>query len=308
MKKLSGLVGVSLAALSASAQAADLDYERQVGLIVSGVVDQWAGVQLMNDSFLYDDDAVFTNGSFGSLSLPLGTNLSIQSDFKYEVNTYATESVAKNDAYGPRYSFQGAGHLSWRDPSTGLLGVFGGVGSTAFSGFTNSGGAKSEIAFVGGEAQAYLGNITLYGQGGYVDFDAKSPTRFDTLNDGLFARGVVRWFLDNDSRLQFEGGYANIDREVAGDVDIFSAGARYDFSLSNLPIIGSTDLFLAYRGTFRNDCSFETDVNDHTFMVGFSYAFSGDRLTIDRQGATLDTPDFNHNCATRGGRQNTPPT
>jgi hypothetical protein len=301
MKKIILTASVALLLSSSLASAADMD--REIGLIVSGVVDQWAGVQLINDSFLYDDDAVFTNGSSGSLSLPLGTNLSIQSDFKYEVNTYATESVAKNDAYGPRYSYQGAGHLSWRDPAQGLFGMFGGVGSTAFSGFINSGGAKSDIAFVGGEAQVYLDNITVYAQGGYVDFDAKSPTRFDTLNDGLFARGVLRWFLENGSRLQFEGTYANIDREVAGDVDIFSAGARYDFSLSSLPMIGAADLFVAYRGTFRNDCSFDTDVNDHTFMVGFSYAFSGDRLTIDRQGATLDTPDFNHNCATRGARQ-----
>lgn len=303
MKKSILTATAALLLSSTMASAADLD--REIGLIVSGVVDQWTGVQLMNDSFRYDDDAVLASGSSGRLSLPLGTNLSIQSDFKYEYNTYAFESVAKNDAYGPRYSYQGAGHLSWRDPAQGLFGLFGGVGSTAFSGFINSGGAKSEYVFVGGEAQAYLDNITLYAQGGYVDFDAKSPTRsgFDTLNDGLFARGVLRWFLDNGSRLQFEGTYTNVDREIAGDVDIFSAGARYDFSLSSLPIIGAADLFLAYRGTFRNDCSFETDVNDHTFMVGFSYAFSGDRLTVDRRGATLDTPDFNHNCATRSRSQ-----
>ncbi len=88
---------------STMASAADLD--REIGLIVSGVVDQWTGVQMINDSAFYDDDAVLASGSSGRLSLPLGTNLSIQSDFKYEYNTYAFESVAKNDAYGPRYSY-----------------------------------------------------------------------------------------------------------------------------------------------------------------------------------------------------------
>jgi hypothetical protein len=32
-------------------------------------------------------------------------------------------------------------------------------------------------------------------------------------------------------------------------------------------------------------------------MIGTSYSFSGDLITVDRQGATLDTPNFNHSCA-----------
>ncbi len=54
--------------------------------------------------------------------------------------------------------------------------------------------------------------------------------------------------------------------------------------------------YVAYRGTFHDNCNNGDDVDDHTFMVGTSYSFSGDMLTVDHQGATLDTPNFDHSC------------
>ncbi len=275
-------------AFTTPAIAADLD--RELGLIVSGVVDSWAGVQFIDDGS--EDDTVFVNGGEGLLSLPLGDNLSIQSDVKYEYNTYATEDPVDNDVFGPRYSFQGAVHLSWRDPARGLFGVFGGAGTTSF------GTAHHDMAFVGGEAQIYLDNITLYGQGGYVDFDPRSAVNSFGMTDGFFARGVMRWFLSNDSRIQLEGTYlkSGMQEPSAPDVEVLSVGAQYDFVLAGLPVVGDTPLFVGYRGTFRKDCNFNSDVDDHTVMIGTTYSFSGDRLTVDRQGATLDTPDFNHSC------------
>ena len=292
MKKTILATSAALIALAAPAGAADLHTERQLGLIVSGVVDQWTGVQIIDDG--EGDDTVFTNGGEGRLSLPLGDNLSIQSDVKYEYNSNALEGPFENDVFGPRYSFQGATHFSWRDPSSFLLGVFGGAGVTAF------GPPKHDVRFVGGEAQIYLDNITLYAQGGYVDFNLRpgSPIPVAPLvDDGLFARGVLRWFMTTDSRIQIEGTYANLDlTSGTGEAEIFSAGARYDFTVAGLPVIGDTPFYVAYRGTFRDNCDFGDDVNDHTFMVGTSYSFSGDMLTVDRQGATLDTPNFDHGC------------
>lgn len=49
MKKSILTATAALLLSSTMASAADLD--REIGLIVSGVVDQWTGVQLMNDSF-----------------------------------------------------------------------------------------------------------------------------------------------------------------------------------------------------------------------------------------------------------------
>jgi opacity protein-like surface antigen len=283
MKKL--LLAVSTALLASTSTAIAADMDRELGLIVSGVVDQWAGVQFIDEDTV-TSDAFFANGGEGLLSLPLGTNLSIQSDIKYEYNETALDAPNFADPWGPRYSFQGAAHLSWRDPSQGLLGLFGGAGVADF----NPGG-RYDISFFGGEAQAYLDNITLYAQGGYVDFDARSG--FTSLDDGFFARGVLRWFTTYNSRLQLEGTYADLEHLNGENSDVISGKVRYDFNV-NLPIAGSTPLYVAYRGTHRNNCTFNggDDVTDHTFMIGTSYSFAGDRLTVDRQGATLDTPDL----------------
>lgn len=290
MKKTLLATSVALFAFAGPASAAD--YEREMGLIVSGVVDSWAGVQFIDDGT--NDDTVFTNGGEGLLSLPLGENISIQSDVKYEYNTYATESVFDNDAAGPRFSYQFATHGSWRDPSRGLIGAFGGMGSDD-SGFTFF-SLRQDYRFIGGEAQFYLDDFTLYGQGGYVNV---ANSGFGGLDDGFFARGVVRYFPTRDSRIQLEGTYMNLDYSVAssGDMEAFSVKARYDFLLTGMPVIGDTPIYLGYRGTFRDNCvPIGEDLDDHTIMIGTSYSFSGDRLTVDRQGATLDTPDFPIGC------------
>ncbi len=291
MKKMLLATSVALFAFAGPASAAD--YEREMGLIVSGVVDSWAGVQFIDDGT--DDDTVFTNGGEGLLSLPLGDNISIQSDVKYEYNTNATESPIDIDVAGPRFSYQFATHGSWRDPSRGLIGAFGGMGSIDSStgiGFS----FREDYRFVGGEAQFYLDNFTLYGQGGYVETD----NSFFGLDDGFFARGVVRYFPTSDSRIQLEGTYINMDYfgPIADDIEVFSVKARYDFVLAGMPVIGDTPIYVGYRGTFRDSCAVEgtQDVDDHTIMIGTSYSFSGDRLTVDRQGATLDTPDFAIGC------------
>jgi hypothetical protein len=283
MKKRILAAAAALLASTTVAGAADMDYDRQLGLIVSGVVDKWAGVQFIDEDG-GPSDAFFANGGEGLLSLPLGSNLSIQSDIKYEYNETALDAPNFADPWGPRYSFQGAAHLSWRDPSKGLFGVFGGAGASAF----NPGG-RYDFSFLGGEAQFYLDNITLYAQGGYVDFDLRSG--FGTLEDGIFARGVLRWFTMTDSRLQLEATYADIDNTFGGSSEVISGEARFDFNI-DLPIAGSTPLFVAWRGTHRDNCAFGDDVTDHTVMIGTSYSFSGGRLTVDRQGATLDTPDL----------------
>jgi len=300
MKKLILATTVAFAAMTASVQAADVD--RELGLIVSGVVDSWMGVQFIDDGA--KDDTVFATGGEGLLSLPLGENLSIQSDVKYETNDRAF--VDAELPVGPRYSYQGAVHLSWRNPMSGLFGAFGGMGtSNQAQNFT----FENDFRFVGGEGQIYLDKMTFYAQGGYVDFVEDFPgidflsTRLD---DGFFVRGVFRWFLDSSSRLQLEGTYLNANfANGGGDMDAFSVKARYDFTIQGMPLIGDTPIYIAYRGTFRDSCGWQEendpggpfgDLNDHTVMIGTSYSFSGDRLTVDRQGATLDTPDFNYNC------------
>jgi hypothetical protein len=163
MKKLLLATSVVFAAMTASAQAADLEMERELGLIVSGVVDSWMGVQYIDDGAT--DDTVFATGGEGLLSLPLGDNLSIQNDVKYEANDRAFKHAEL--PFGPRYSYQYAAHMSWRNPMSGLFGAFGGMGT---SNQTQGAGTGTNFRFVGGEGQFYLDDMTFYAQGGYVDF------------------------------------------------------------------------------------------------------------------------------------------
>lgn len=156
-----------------------------------------------------------------------------------------------------------------------------------------------------------MDEFTFYLQGGYVDFKVQQPLCCGDagLDEGFFVRGVARWFPTADSRLQLEGTYLSADYSSNGqlsfgDMEAFAVKARYDFTFGDLPLIGALPVYFAYRGIFRNNCVdmgyFSTDINDHTLMVGSSYSFSGDRLTVDRQGATLDTPDFYYSCLASG--------
>ncbi len=297
MKKMLLATSVALFGFAGAANAADLEVEQELGLIVSGVSDAWLGAQFIDAGGL-GDETVFVMGGAGLLSLPLGDNLSIQSDVKYEYGTLANDPI--NTVNGPRYSYQGAVHLSWRDPASGLFGAFGGMGTSNFGAVVGPVGSTN-YRFIGGEAQFYLDNMTFYGQGGYVEF-VPGDVFLTGLDDGYFARGVFRWFFANNSRLQLEGTYLNADFNLSGnDYESFSVGARYDFVLESLPLIGDTAVYVGYRGTFRDNCldfgGGGFGVDDHTVMIGSSYSFSGDLITVDRQGATLDTPEFNHSCS-----------
>ncbi len=111
--------------LAASAALACLDQPQpalltwttsaQLGLIVSGVVDQWAGVQFINEEN-GPSDAFFANGGEGLLSLPLGTNLSIQSDIKYEYNRYRTRSAKLRRSMGAALFVPGRSPLELARP------------------------------------------------------------------------------------------------------------------------------------------------------------------------------------------------
>ena len=245
MKRLILTTSLAVATMMAPAQAADLEMERELGLIVSGVVDSWIAVQFIDRGPLSDKTA-FAIGGQGRLSLPLGGGFSMQNDVKYEYNNQANDNIAITA--GPRYSFHLGAHGSWRDPSVGLIGFFGG-----FGGQNHGIVGSTEVAFFGIEAQYYLDNITLYAQGGGVDYSETNAFGAPFgLDDGYYARGVVRWFPTNDSRLQVEGSYFFTDFAMSSySTEAFSAGARYDFALG-LPIIGETAIFVAWRGTSRS--------------------------------------------------------
>ena len=311
-----GCMAVACVAMTGNANATDMDYERAMELAVSGMVETWNGYSFVdytpanggNGNVLSHDD-YFVSGTSGRLSLPLGDSLSIQQDVEIEVTGNAYEDETGNNYI---YSYQMGTHLSFRDPGMGLIGAFGGWGSGTTDGNTaNLDDADSlEFRFVGGEAQIYLENLTLYVQGGYLDAERTNTNNFDdTFRDAVFVRGVGRWFMSETSRLEIEVSYADGDADTEPDSHtVVEWGVRYDTVLAGLPIIGDTPVFIGYRGArFENDDApgngggggggeggFDSeDYLDHTIMVGTTWSFGGDNMKqFDRVGATLDLPNF----------------
>ncbi|MEM9471567.1 MAG: hypothetical protein AAGA00_06385 [Pseudomonadota bacterium] len=301
MKKLiaSSVVAVALAISATSAQA--VDYEAQVQeLVVSGMVESWVGYTVYGSTDNLDDgenlEDYFAGGRSGRLSLPLGENLSIQMDIDNETNSDFL--VNGSDDVNFQYSFQGLVHLSWRDPNSGLIGAFGGMGLGASADSADGTDDRFPLRVIGGEAQLYADDFTFYVQGGWLD-SVPDGTEDDGFRDAFFGRGVVRWFLHENSRLQGEVSYA--EGKVDGDNDdneyLIEWGARFDTRLGSLPILGDTNAFIGYRGGyFENESDNDGDgeyFTDHTFMIGLRASFGGATLKqFDRVGATLDAPNF----------------
>jgi hypothetical protein len=286
MKKIAATLGsgVLLALAAQPAAAADMDYQIQQ-IVVSGMVETWTGYSVYGDvdNDIDDPSDHASGGQSVRLSLPLGPNLSIQMDLDSEQNSKFLYSGGDRQNF--EHSFQGGGHLSYRDPSSFLIGVFGGAGGGQADTESN------DLYFVGGEAQLYLDNLTFYVQGGYLDSAENDDD--DRFEDAVFVRGVGRWFITEDSRLQAEVSYADGNVDGGGDnQDIVEWGVRYDTMLG-LPIVGDTNVFAGYRGgRFENNTE-NNHVTDHTLMVGFRTAFGGNTMQeFDRVGATLDLPNF----------------
>ncbi|WP_108882455.1 hypothetical protein [Anderseniella sp. Alg231-50] len=307
----SSVVALALAVSANAAKAADYETDRAIqDLVVSGVVESWTGVTFISNpegNVEPDQDEFLASGLSGRLSLPLGENLSIQSDVDFEYGSTAFSGEFSSDTF--EYALQFGAHLSWRDPSRGLFGAFGGFG--AGRGDDNTDGGQedpntqnTQFWFVGGEGQYYTEDLTFYLQAGFMDSeDDEFPgDGNDAFRDAAFVRGVGRWFISPNTRLQLEAAFADgkTDNENSNDAQIIEWGVRFDTVLEGLPVIGDTAVFVGYRGNhYRRDLQADDDeeedtkYTDHTIMVGTSYHFGGTtRKEFERTGAGLDLPNF----------------
>ncbi len=178
-------------------------------------------------------------------------------------------------------------HLNWRDPSRGLLGLFGGVGAE-----TSPGDTPATFWFGGAEGQLYLGSATLYLQGGYMDSKDSSGT--DAFHDAAFVRGVGRYFLSNSTAISGEIFYAaGLQDSTNYSMNVLTWGVKLEHALASHPVI----LTAAYEGGHYDNggcCSGDSGLfTDNRFLIGAKVMFGEkDLLTNDRFGQTLDLPDF----------------
>ena len=273
---------------------------------ISGTFDLYGGWsfddldgRINNNS--HDSDYPFLGGA-GRVDLPFSENLSLQLDLEgvaaFTDGTENTGGPSESDNYaGGAVS---AAHLNYREVDRFLIGLFGGAGVAAVND-TASTGKDPGLYFVGVEGQMYFGDLTLYGQVGYMD--AESDTTQEELTDAFFLRAVGRFYFNGGhTKLEGEFSYANGDQdEGAGggtdDMEVFGWGGQLTHQFHNWGNDGYIAGFLRYEGRYFDEG--ETgggsgnDYDEHTFMVGVSVGLNQVNLkSMERTGVALDLPHF----------------
>lgn len=260
--------------------AADVETPPEPMSAISGQIDGWVGYWFQDgakENVEPTEDESLVYGIDGRLRLDLVSGLSIQADASFD-----DVDENRGDDYH-QGSWMVGGHLSWSDPESGLLGVFGGVGTG------ESDEDDTDFWFAGLEGQLYWDQWTLYGQVGHFDAEVAVNEEDDAFHNAWFGRLVGRYFFTPEDRLQGEFSYANGDQDTDDrNMDVFGWGARYDHRFME-----NIGVFVAYDGGYFDNGkgSDSGSYYDHVIRGGISVAFGRpDLFTADRSGPNLDMP------------------
>jgi len=223
-------------------------------------------------------------GFAGRANFWVAPQWSIQTDFSGDTAVSSFDNSPLNDVLA-------GAHVSWRDPSRGLIGGFAGFAGT--DDYQGSEGLDGNF-YAGIEGQAYLGNLTLYGQVGHLwQFNGYySPSDHDG-HDNWFAQLDARYFVSPSTKIEGKIGYINgsiwgyTDGEYSANGVTF--GAEVEHQLKVLPF----SVFARFNGLIDNQ--YETrPVHQYAAALGIRIRFGGaDTLQAqDRNGATLTVYDF----------------
>jgi len=123
-------------------------------------------------------------------------------------------------------------HLFWRDPSRGLLGLYGG-----YAHLTDEGGV--DVGRAGVEAQYFAGSLT---------FDAAAGVRFgDNYTEG-YVRCRIDYYLTDDFKLSAGYGYEGESFGVAGAEFQINPGSEVGASFFADARIHDEDTYTALVG------------------------------------------------------------
>ena len=222
-------------------------------------------------------------------------NASIQLDAQAEGTSFNNSNG--NNGHVSEHRYLIGAHATWRD-SRYLWGVFG-AGGDASSGLVVGGSSLSvRHGMIGGEAQAYLGPLTLYGQVGY-DTTISEPVNAPFNNaHAWFVRGTGRYYVTANTRLEgtvyYAGGSANFIGGIPSlDFNALDLRAKIEHKLAASPF----SLFAAYEWSRHK---FDANVNFNAFKIEDQKFTAGVRLYLnektlqwnDNNGTTLDIIDI----------------
>jgi len=228
-------------------------------------------------------------GGAGRGNYWVSRDVSVQVDAQAEGTSY--NNLPGSGGHFSTHSYLVGGHWSWRNPQQSLFGLFGAVGDAGGFGFDQ----PQRHGLIGGEAQWYWQQFTLYAQVGY-DTTLNSFTDIDGIN-AWFIRGTGRYFVNPNFLIEGTVMYAN------GNVDMsccstpsfgfqtWTWGVKGEWRLATAPF----SVFAKYQGSetkYDNSNDFQlfgAKVTDHRVLLGLKLHL-GDRTLqqTDRAGATLD--------------------
>lgn len=164
----------------------------------------------------------------GSLSVPLGDPFGVQVD--------AMVGTRDGDFVGG-----GGGHLFWRNPAYGLLGVYGG--------YTHREDIDGSVARIGVEGEYYWGNWTAKALVGMEFVDSDNPL-FIAEDESFFALADISYYANENLQLSVGHRYISernalaLGIEYQLDQPVFSSGV----SLFAEARIGEDDYQAAWGG------------------------------------------------------------
>lgn len=215
-----------------------------------------------------EDDNIHTGGGAGRVNIPFAQQWNVQLDGTYD---RLWEDGDFLDGLG------GAVHAYYRDPQRFAVGLF-----ATYKRYGNNFSDDVHDYTVGPEAQAYFGNLTLYGQAYYGKID----DGFDNVAE-WGVRGVARYFVQPN--LRFDGEIAFNRVEDFADFDTVSLAAQAMYRFEGTP----WSLFGRYQYD-RTSIESET-ISTNKYLIGLHASFGSETLfDEDRNGATMDTyrPNF----------------
>jgi hypothetical protein len=176
----------------------------------------------------------------------------------------------------------GALHAFYRQQDQFLVGGFVQAGSTEYSIDTSPGDDLSiDHVFAGLEGQLFLGNATLYGQVGRVNY---STDEYDDDVSGMFATAELRYYLEPNLKIEAHGGITSLDSEGT-DATIYNLGIGAEYRLTDSPL----SLFATLdHVSVDSDSSGSLNVDSNRILVGAKISFGTETMIErDRSGASL---------------------
>ena len=225
-----------------------------------------------------DDQSYGVFGLDASYSVPVAADWSLQADVlaeRFMVAGSSEENISK--------LFAGGLHVTYRKPEQYAIGAFGGAGF----GESLREQDRFNAWWLGAEGQYYLSSTTLYGQLAYTAGDVEDTE--EEFDGTWLVRGVVRHFLDDNSKVEGELSYASADDAIDDEDEVshLAWGLSYERQL-----LDSRWYYTAgYRGGFVDTTTEGEELTDHTLYLKMTLQFDGLSLKAnDRTGASFDQP------------------